>query len=206
MQETIHHITPEERKVQLVARELQQGALLLYPSDTGMALACALSQKKTIEKLRRTLELPDRKGLTFLCESLSHISDYASVSNKAYKAMKHLIPGPFTFILPMNKKVPQLVLEPKKKTSGIRVPKNVLCTALLHHLGEPLLTATAKVHDSSDTHRPAEIIDIFGKRADVVLSQNEYHFAGESTVIDMTTDEFSILREGAELERAMRFL
>ncbi len=193
---SIHTTTPEERKVTEIVRLLHTGAVMLYPTDTGYSLGCSLEQKSAIERIRSIRKLEPNKGLTFMCHSLSNISDYAIVSDKAYKTIKKLIPGPFTFILPATKMIPKLVLDPKKKTSGIRVPDHTLSSILIKELGNPLLSITAK-HPTKEHSYPHELLDLLAGFVDIVIEPDREDFVGESTVIDMTTDTFEILRLGA---------
>lgn len=132
---TIHSKTPEIRKIKMVADTLRNGGVILYPTDTGFTLGCELANKSAIAKLRAIRKLPMSKSLTFLCDSLSNIAEFAKVSNKAYKTIKSLIPGPYTFVLPASKNVPKFAQNPKRKTAGIRVPQNDLSQLLLMNLG-----------------------------------------------------------------------
>ena len=176
---------------------MRDGGVILYPTDTGFSLGCCLSKKNAIEKLRRIRGLDQSHALTFLCEDLSNISEFAKVSDEAYRTIKQLIPGPYTFILPASKLVPKFTQNPKRKTSGLRVPNNRLCKALLMELGEPIISATAKLPNQDEFYDHEEYITAFQKLVDVCVRSNDYHFVGESTVIDMTNDDFELVRAGA---------
>lgn len=202
----IHHLTPELRKISKVADAIKNGAVILYPTDTGFTLGCALSNKDAISRLRQIRRLPDNKALTFLCDSLSNIAEFAKVSNLAYKTIKRLIPGPYTFVLPASKLVPKLAQDAKRKTSGIRVPNNDLSTLLLKDVGSPIISISAKLDTEDFDRNPERIIDAFAPVVDIAVSSDEYSFTGESTVIDMTTDEFKIIREGAGVDKAFEFI
>ncbi|MCS6807763.1 MAG: L-threonylcarbamoyladenylate synthase [Bacteroidota bacterium] len=195
----LHADTPERYKLSKIVSELNDGAVVLYPADTGFALGCALMQKNAIERIRQIRQLPKNKHLTFLCDSLSHVAEYAKVSNRAYRAMKRLVPGPFTFILPATKAVPHYVLDPKRKTTGIRVPRNALVQSLLHELGSPIISITARSDDGEYT-TPEDIVETFAPLVDVVVTASDYQFDGESTLIDMTSDDFVLLRRGAGVQ------
>jgi tRNA threonylcarbamoyl adenosine modification protein (Sua5/YciO/YrdC/YwlC family) len=155
--------------------------------------------------VRRIRRLPEHKHLSFMCDSLTNISEYAKVSNHAYKVIRRLIPGPFTFILPATKAVPHYAVDPKRKTTGIRVPDSPIALALLQELGNPLISITAK-HDDQDFATPEELIDYLTPLVDVVITPSEYTFVGESTVIDMTQEEFHLVRRGAGFDEALEFL
>ncbi|MCU0427199.1 MAG: L-threonylcarbamoyladenylate synthase [Candidatus Kapabacteria bacterium] len=202
----LHPQTPESYKIAKIVNVLRSGAVMLYPTDTGFALGCCLSQKNAIARIRQIRRLPENKHLTFLCDSLSHIAEFAKVSNHAYRVIKRLIPGPYTFILPATKAVPHYAVDPKRKTTGIRVPENPIALALLKELGNPLISITARVatDDDEEIETPEELIEKFASLVDVVIASEVYHFEGESTVIDMTDDAFSIIRRGARVQTVLR--
>lgn len=205
----IHSETPELRKIDKVIEELNNGSVILYPSDTGFTLGCQLSNKNAINKIRQIRHMTTDKRLTFLCYSLSDISEYAKVSNEVYRALKRLIPGPYTFILPASKNVPKFAQNPKRKTAGIRVPDSTLVQLLLKRSGNPILSISAKlVDDESDSfyYDPDDIIRYYSKLVDIVVTSNEYNFKGESTLIDMTSEPISIMRKGAGYESASEIL
>lgn len=202
----IHYDTPEKQKIRKIVDVLRDGGVILYPTDTGFSLGCSLSKKNAIEKLRRIRGLDKNHALTFLCEDLSNISEFAKVSDSSYRTLKHLIPGPYTFILPASKLVPKFTQNPKRKTSGIRVPENRLCRTLLMELGEPIISATAKLPNQDIFYDDEDYIEAFSKLVDVCVRSNDYHFVGESTVIDMTTDDFELVREGAGFDKITQFI
>lgn len=201
----VHPITPERYKIEEAARQVQKGALLLYPTDTGFALGCALSNKTAIERIRRLRNISEKKPLTFLCENLQSIADYAQVSNAAFKVIKKLTPGPYTFVLPASRAVPKFVHDEKRKTVGIRIPDSPIAKELLHACGSPLISISARLNDddilTDDYFDPTDILFAYEKKVDVVIEPEWFDFSGESTVIDMTTHgEFSIVRDGADNE------
>jgi tRNA threonylcarbamoyl adenosine modification protein (Sua5/YciO/YrdC/YwlC family) len=168
-------------------------------------LGCALANKDAIQKIRQIRNIPEDKALTFLCRDLSNISEFAKVSDLAYKTIKKLIPGPYTFILPASKEVPRYAQDPKRKTAGIRVPDHILSQALLEELGAPIISISAKIEGFEYSH-PEELLEKFLNLVDVAVKTDEYNFAGESTVIDMTTDNFKILRHGAGIAKVLEFV
>ncbi len=200
----IHPVTPQPSRLESVAMEIERGAVILYPSDTGFALGCTLANKSAIEKIRIIRNLPDNKHLTFLCDSLTHIAEYAKVSNAMYKTIKRLIPGPFTFILPATKSVPRFAQDPKRRTTGIRVPQNTIALELIRAIAHPLISISAKTDDGHQ--EPYEVIEALQHRVDIVITSPYYDFEGESTVIDMTTDEFAMIRAGARYEEALPYM
>ena len=198
----LHPVTPERHKLERVAEALRYGALILYPTDTGFALGCQLGNKLAIERLRLIRRLPAGKPLTFLCDSLKHLADFAYVSNTAYRLLKRLVPGPYTFILPATRAVPYYAQDLKRKTAGIRVPDSPVCLALLRTFGAPLVSISA-LSDEDDQVPPQELLERYASQVDIIIETGEYAFLGPSTIIDLTTEPFRILRRGAGFERAL---
>lgn len=203
---SIHSMTPELRKIRKVVDALHQGAVILYPTDTGFTLGCNLSNKDGVNRIRQIRRLDPDKRLTFLCYSLSNISEFAKVSNSAYRFIKRLIPGPYTFILPASKLVPKYAVDTKRKTTGIRVPEHTLSQLLLKELAHPIISISAKTENHDHYSDPEEIIERYRPLVDIAVSSDDYDFVGESTVIDMMTDDFSFIREGAGLTLAQEFI
>lgn len=196
----IHYQTPEVRKINHVADTIKKGGVILVPTDTGFTLACELSNKNAITKIRRLRDLPESKAMTFLCDSLSNVAEFAKVNDNAYKTIKRLIPGPYTFILPASKLVPKFAQDPKRKTSGLRVPADDLSQLLLKSVGMPIISISAKIDGENLLNDPEEVIDFYSSRVDIAITCDKYSFRGESTILDMTGEEFSILREGAGMK------
>jgi tRNA threonylcarbamoyl adenosine modification protein (Sua5/YciO/YrdC/YwlC family) len=194
------------RKIAKVVDALRDGAVVLYPTDTGFSLGCELSNKDAITRIRRIRQISLNKSLTFLCRSLSNLAEFAKVSNHAYKTIRGLIPGPYTFILPASREVPKFAQNPKRKTAGIRVPDNVLAQLLLKELDQPMISITAKRGDEPYIDDPEELVDAFLPLVDVAVSSDTYYFKGESTIIDMTEDVFTIRREGAGMHKVLEFV
>jgi tRNA threonylcarbamoyl adenosine modification protein (Sua5/YciO/YrdC/YwlC family) len=180
---------------------------MLYPTDTVYAIGCDLSSKAGVERVRRIKQLSNDKPLTFLCPSLSNIAQYAIVSDRAYRIMRHLIPGPYTFLLPATKLVPRLVMNPKRKTTGIRVPDHPVCMALLNALGNPIISTSANPidepeNDNNDDFKTAiissqaELFDHFDKLVDVIVDDGSEPTAQVSTILDLADDEPTVIRRG----------
>lgn len=200
---TIHPDTPQSREIEQVRNALREGAVMLYPTDTVYAIGCDIHSKTAVERVRRIKQLSNEKPLTFLCPSLSNIAQYAEVTDSAYRIMRRLIPGPVTFLLPATKLVPRLVMNPKRKTTGIRVPDHAICRSLLNALENPIVSTSANPTDDveleiqkSNRVSKAELFDCFEKLVDIVIDDEldlSYHV---STILDLTTDEPTIVRRG----------
>jgi tRNA threonylcarbamoyl adenosine modification protein (Sua5/YciO/YrdC/YwlC family) len=200
----IHPETPQTRQIEEIKDALRSGAVMLYPTDTVYAIGCDLNVKAAVERVRRIKQLSNDKPLTFLCSSLSNISSYAYVTNEAYRVLKRLIPGPYTFLLPATKLVPKLVMNPKRKTTGIRVPDSAICQALLTTIDTPIVSTSAlSVFEADqDYTAKAELFDRFESLVDVIVDDGlelQHHL---STVLDLTTDEPMLLRKGRDWQAA----
>lgn len=194
----IHPQTPQARRVSEIRDALRQGAVMLYPTDTVYAIGCDLNSKSAIERVRQIKQLSNDKPLTFLCSSLSNIASYATVSDAAYRLIKRLIPGPYTFLLPATKLVPRLVMNPKRRTTGIRVPNHAVCQSLLAALGNPIISTSAPtVLSQPDTHvTKEELFDRLESWVDVIIDDDGPVDAEVSTVLDLTGEEPFVVRRG----------
>jgi tRNA threonylcarbamoyl adenosine modification protein (Sua5/YciO/YrdC/YwlC family) len=197
----IHPQTPQIRKIDEIVAALRNGAVMLYPTDTVYAIGCDLKSKVGVDRVRQIKRMSNDKPLTFLCQSLSNISEYAVVSDPAYRLMKHLVPGTYTFILPATKLVPKLVQDPKRKTTGIRVPNHILCQSLLENLGNPVISASAHARDEDDDEQleiveKARLFDRLDKLVDIIIDDGSEPGMEGSTMLDMTIDPPEVIREG----------
>ncbi len=186
---------------------------MLYPTDTVYAIGCDLNSKSAVERVRKIKQLANDKPLTFLCPSLSNVAAYAWVSDTAYRIMKRLVPGPYTFLLPATKLVPRLVQNPKRKTTGIRVPNNTVCLALLEALENPIISTSAhlpqdeledgikEVQVGTNLSR-VELFDRLDKLVDVIIDTGKEPTYEVSTILDLTGEEPIITRRGLGWEVA----
>ncbi len=202
----IHYQTPEVNKIEKVVQALRDGAVLLYPTDTQFALGCALSNKEGIERIRSIKGMTENQAMTFLCDSLSNISEFAKINDEAYKLIKRLIPGPYTFILPASKQVPKFAQNAKRSTAGIRVPNHNLSQQLLKAMGNPIIGISARAKDQAPSLIDDDILEKYHKLVDVVVVSDQYNYVGESTILDLTSDEFMIQREGAGMDKLQEYV
>lgn len=195
---SLHPDNPQARRVEEIRDALRHGAVMLYPTDTVYAIGCDLHVKSAVERVRQIKRLSNDKPLTFLCSSLSNISEYAQVSDAAYRLIRRLIPGPYTFLLPATKLVPRLVMSPKRKTTGIRVPDHTICQALLQELGNPIIStsATTLVQENGRVISQAELFDQLDKLVDVIIEDDSPISDRVSTILDLTSNEPIIVRKG----------
>ncbi|MGK7897745.1 MAG: L-threonylcarbamoyladenylate synthase [Xenococcus sp. (in: cyanobacteria)] len=210
----LHPKNPQRRTIEQIVSALQSGAVMLYPTDTVYAIGCDLSNKSAIQKVRRIKQLSNEKPLTFLCSSLSNIAQYAQVSDRAYRIMKHLIPGPYTFLLPATKLVPKLVMSPKRKTTGIRVPDRLICQELLKALGNPIISSSAHLADEEGEFptigvEKARLFDELENLVDIIIDDSTEPGFDVSTIIDFTTEDPQVVRQGKgwqEVENWLTFV
>ncbi|MGB8698364.1 MAG: L-threonylcarbamoyladenylate synthase [Thermosynechococcaceae cyanobacterium] len=201
---TVHPDSPQRRTIDQICDALRSGAVMLYPTDTVYAIGCDLYSKSAVQRVRQIKQLSNDKPLTFLCASLSDIAKYAYVSDVAYRLMRRMVPGPLTFILPTTKLVPKLVMDPKRKTTGIRVPNHPVAQSLLEALGNPVISTSAIVGLSPDdeyycpiaAQSPVELFDAFDKLVDVIVDNGQAPSREVSTVLDLCAQPVKILRQG----------
>jgi tRNA threonylcarbamoyl adenosine modification protein (Sua5/YciO/YrdC/YwlC family) len=185
---------PPQRLVDMAVEVLQRGGVIAYPTDTYYGIGCDIFNKRAIEKIYQLRQRDKKKPFSFICSDLKHISNYAKVSNYAYKTMRRLLPGPYTFILEGSKMVPRIMLT-KRRTAGIRVPDHAICIALVENLGNPIISTSAKDPDGDIFEDPSLLHDYFGSRIDLVIDAGPVP-GRPSSVISLIDDEPEILREG----------
>ena len=185
---------PQMRKIRRVVEILKKGGVIAYPTDTYYGIGCDILNKKAIQQVYRIKQRPKTKPFSFICEDLKNISQYAKVSNYAYKTMRRMLPGPYTFILEGSKLVPKIMLT-RRKTAGIRVPDHTICLALVRELGNPILTTTASDQNGEPLMIPSLIEEFFNGRIDAVVDGGPVP-AKPSSVIALIDDEPEVIREG----------
>ena len=190
----INSQNPPQRLIQKVVDILKNGGIVVYPTDTYYGIGCDIMNKKAIERIYQLKQRNKSKPFSFICSGLKNISHYAKVSNYAYKTMKRLLPGPYTFILEGSKLVPKIMLT-KRKTAGIRVPDNPICLALVNELGNPVISTSATRPDGTIFHDASLIHDYFGKRIDAVIDGSIVP-GQPSSVILLINDIPEVVRRG----------
>ncbi len=192
----IHPNNPQSRLIQQTAHVLQQGGVIALPTDAAYVLACHMGDKDALEHMRAIRQLDEEHLFTLMCRDLSDLSTYAQVSNTAYRVLKKLTPGAFTFILPATRDVPRRLLHPKRKTIGLRIPDNKICQALLAELGEPLLTTTLQLPATEwPLTDPHEIEHQLDDRINLIIDGGSSHI-DTTTVIDFTSGAPELVRQG----------
>ena len=193
----VHTENSQGRHITHAVEILRNDGIIIYPTDTVYGIGCSIYSKIAIEQIYQIKNQNPSKPFSFVCSDLSHISEYAVVSNPAYRVMKHLIPGPFTFILPASrlKQLPKSLMS-KRKTVGIRVPNNKIALAIVKELGHPILSASVTDDAGFVINNPEIIRQEFENRVDLIIDGG-INISEPSTVLDFTEEPPVVVREGA---------
>ena len=191
----INPINPQQRQIDRVVDIIRKGGIVAYPTDTFYGIGCDIMNKKAIEKIYSIKQRNKNKPFSFICSDLKNISQYAKVTNFAYRNMKRLLPGPYTFVLSGSKMVPKIMLT-KRRTAGIRVPDNQIALALAKELGYPIISTSASRPDGQIFDDPSLLHEHFIKTIDVVIDGGPVP-GFPSSVISLIDDVPEIIRKGA---------
>ena len=192
----IHVENPQQRLIDQAVDIIKAGGVIVYPTDSGYALGCHIGDKTAMERIRAIRKVDAKHNFTLVCRDLSEIATYARVENDAYRLIKSLTPGPYTFILKATKEVPKRLQNPKRKTIGLRVPDNLIAQALLERLGEPLMSSTLILPgDDMPLTDPYDIRDTLEHALDLIIDGGYCGFE-PTTVVDLTEDVPVVAREG----------
>lgn len=191
----LHPDNPQLRYINKAVEVLKNGGVIIYPTDTVYGIGCDIFNKEAIERIFYIKNEAESKLFSFVCSDLKDIAKYAKVSDYAYRMMKHLLPGPYTFILPAAKLVPKKLWS-KRKTVGIRVPNHNITLNLVKELGNPIISTSVTSRRGAILMDPFEIKNIFNSQVDLMLASG--NLSGEpSSVIDLSSDEPEVIRTGA---------
>jgi len=191
----IHPQNPQKRLVKQVVDELHKGGVIVYPTDSGYALGTALGNKNGLERIRNIRNLSKRHDFTLMMRDLSHIGEYAKLDNNAFRLLKKILPGAYTFILEGTRDVPKRLLHEKKKTIGLRISQHGVVQALLEELDEPLMSVSL-ILEGYEFYDIDDVRDAIESRVDVIIDDG-YCPPEPTTVIDLSGDGVEIIRQGA---------
>ena len=191
----LHPVTPQQRFINKAVEVLKNGGIIIYPTDTVYGFGCDIFNKEALERLLYIKNDSPSKLLSFVCSDLKDISKYAKVSDYAYRTLKHLLPGAYTFVLPAARQIPKLLLT-KRNTVGIRVPNHNVALTLTKDLGNPIMSTSVTNRMGEVLSDPDEIKTIFNAQVDLMLSVGHLG-AVPSSVVDLSDDTPSIIRKGA---------
>ncbi len=193
----IHPDNPQTRLIKQTCELINQGEVIVYPTDSGYAIGCQMENKKALDRICQIRDIAKDHNFTLMCRDMSELSIYARVDNTAFRQIKNNTPGPYTFILKATKEVPKRLQNPKRKTIGIRVPENAIALAILEELKEPLMSTTLILpNEEMAESDPDEIRDKLEKRVGLIIHGG---YLGEqpTTVIDMSEGETTVIRVGS---------
>lgn len=191
----LHPVTPQLRYINMAVDVLKKGGVIIYPTDTVYGIGCDIFNKEALDRVYQIKHEAGTKLFSFICPNLKDISKYAKVSDYAYKTMKKLLPGPYTFVLPAAKEVPKKLWS-KRKTVGIRVPDHKIALLLARELGNPIISTSVTKRKGELLFNPDEIKAIFNSQVDLMLSSGPLE-GKPSSIIDLSKEKPEIIREGA---------
>ena len=192
---TIHPQNPQQRLIMQVVEELHSGGVIAYPTDSGYALGTTLGNKNGLDKIRQIRQLSKRHDFTLMMRDLSHIGEYAKLDNNAFRLLKKILPGAYTFILAGTRDVPKRLLHEKKKTIGVRVSSHGVVQALLAALDEPLMSVSL-ILEGCEFYDIDDVRDAVDNQVDLIIDDG-YCPPEPTTVIDLSGDAVEIIRHGA---------
>ena len=192
----IHPDNPQARLLRKAVTCIEEGGLIAYPTDSGYALGCRLGDRGALDRMRLLRQLDKNHNMTLVCRDLSDLGTYARVTKPIFRLLKAFTPGPYTFILNATSEVPRLMLHPKRKTLGLRVPDNNITLSLLECLEAPLVSTTLILPDSKiPLGEPDAIRDLLGAQIDLIIDGGNCGYE-PTTIVDLTGDVPVVLREG----------
>jgi tRNA threonylcarbamoyl adenosine modification protein (Sua5/YciO/YrdC/YwlC family) len=192
----IHPKDPQQRLIAEVVEVIRNGGLIAYPTDSSYAFGCHIGDKRSMDRIRRIRQTDKNHNFTLVCSDLSEISLYARVENWAYRLIKSLTPGPYTFILQASREVPKRLQHPKRRTIGLRVPDHAIVRAMLRSLGEPIMSSTLLLPgDDLPLTDPMDIDDRIGNDIDLIIDGGPTGIEPTS-VIDLSAGNITVLRYG----------
>lgn len=193
----LYNENPSPREIERIVSVLRDGGLVIYPTDTLYGVGCDALNVLAVERICQIKNInPQKSNLSIICDSLSNISEYAKVDTPTFKLMKKNLPGPFTFILPTTSSLPKIYKN--RKTVGIRIPDNNIIQAIVAALGNPIMNATVKNDEYDEIEyatNPELISEVWGNIVDIIVDGGNGGIE-PSTVVDCTSEEFSIIRQG----------
>ena len=193
---SIHPQNPQARLINQAAEILNDGGILVYPTDSVYGIGCKIGDKRALERIRKIRNLDKDHNFTLLCRNISEVTVYAKLNNSNFRTLKTFTPGPFTFVLVASSELPRRLLHPKRKTVGVRIPDNLVIQALMNALSGPVINMTFTLPDDefglSDAY---EIKQRVGAQVDAIIDGG-YCGILPSTVVDLTDDIPTLVRQG----------
>ena len=196
---SIHSDNPQKRMIALIANKIREGAVITFPTDSGYSIGTALDNKRGVEKIRKIRKLSKGHDFTLLIGSFANIGEFAKLDNNAFRLMKRVTPGPYTFILEATKQVPNRLVHPRKKTIGIRLSSNIFVQNLLLELFEPLMSVSLII-DNQEFSNAQDVFDLLKNKVDIVIDSGNCPSI-PTTVLDFTKTLMNLLERGREIHQ-----
>ncbi|MCF6238519.1 MAG: threonylcarbamoyl-AMP synthase [Candidatus Marinimicrobia bacterium] len=191
----LHGTTLNTQAVEQAVNILKNGGLIIYPTDTVYGIGCDITQKAAIERIYRVKGMEKQKPLSFVCSDIKDISKYAKISTAHYRDLHRCLPGPYTFILPGTREAPKVLIS-RQKTVGVRIPDHALTLAIVSALGNPIISTSVNISETSFASDPQEFSEFYEGKVDLILDSGPT-WSDLSSVIDMTDDGYPVvIREG----------
>lgn len=192
----IHPENPQPRLIKQAVEIIRGGGVVIYPTDSSYAIGCQMGDKGAIERVRRLRQLDDKHNFALICSDLSQLGLFAKIDTGTFRLLKAHVPGPYTFILNATREVPRLLLHPKRRTIGLRVPSNPIALALLAELGEPLMSVSLIMPgDTEALSDPYEMRQLLEHQVDLIIDGG-FGSTESSTVISLADGEPEVIRVG----------
>ena len=192
----IHPDNPQQRLIAQAAAIIRSGGVIIYPTDSCYAIGCHLGDKNAVDRIRRIRQLTNQHDFTLVCRDLTEVGAYAKLDNIAFRLIKNITPGPYTFVLPATGEVPRRLLNPKRKTIGVRIPDNDIVKSLLDSLGEPIMSTTLSLPgEEYPMIDPYEMKDTLGNMVDLIIDGG-YCGMEPTSVVSLLNEAPEIVREG----------
>lgn len=193
---SLHPDDPQSRLIRQAAEVLRDGGVIAYPTDSSYALGCRIGDAAAAQRIRQIRGVGDKHFLTLVLRDLAEIGHFARVDNQAFRIIRRVTPGAYTFLLPATKEVPRRLQHPKRSTVGVRVPNNAVVQALLAELGEPILSSTLILPEETEpVHDVGTIRETIGDALDLVIDAGPCP-AEPTTVVDLAATPPAIVRLG----------
>jgi len=192
----IHPENPQPRLIKQAVEIIRAGGVVIYPTDSSYAVGCQMGDKGAIERVRRLRQLDDKHNFALICSDLSQLGLFAKIDTGTFRLLKAYVPGPYTFILNATREVPRLLLHPKRRTIGLRVPRNPIALALLAELGEPMMSVSLIMPGESEAlNDPYEMRQLLEHQVDLIIDGG-FGSTESSTVINLADGEPEVIRIG----------
>ncbi|MDV3241303.1 MAG: threonylcarbamoyl-AMP synthase [Methylocaldum sp.] len=200
----IHPDNPQARLIRRSVEIIREGGVIVYPTDSSYAFGCQMDNKSGLDRIRRIRQLEEDHNFTLVCRDLSQISTFAKINNEAFRLIKSLTPGPFTFILKATRETPRRLQHSKRKTIGIRLPDNPITLALVAELNEPLFSSTLILPGDDDAMTdPEDIRDRLEKEVDLIIDAGVVPYT-PTTIIGFIEDTPEIVRQGSGIVASLQ--